>query len=98
MFVHSVYFWLRDGLKDSELRQFTSQLHALTTIPTVKHSYVGVPAATDRPVIDSTYSYGMILVFDDRPDHDVYQDHEIHDRFRNECSTYWSKVLIYDFE
>jgi hypothetical protein len=98
MFVHSVYFWLKDGLTQSEIQLFKTEVQALAKIETVKASYIGRPSSTDRPVIDSSYSYGMVLVFDDKQGHDIYQDHEVHDRFRNECSVYWSKVLIYDFE
>jgi Stress responsive A/B Barrel Domain len=34
--------------------------------------------------------------FDDEAGHDAYQLHPIHDRFRQECAPFWSKVLIYD--
>jgi hypothetical protein len=96
VFVHSVYFWLKDGLADEELETFQRGLASLTSIETVRQAFVGAPAATDRPIIDRSYSYGMILSFDDDHGHDVYQDHEVHDRFRRECSPFWSKVLIYD--
>jgi len=97
MFAHSVYFWLKEGLAEEELLHFREGLNSLAAIDTVKHSYIGVPAATDRPVIDRTYSYALVLVFDDQESHDLYQEHEAHDRFRNECSGYWSRVLVYDF-
>jgi hypothetical protein len=98
MFVHSVYFWLKDGLSSEDLQHFKKELLSLTKIETVRASYVGVPADTNRPVIDRSYSYGLVLVFDDKQGHDVYQEHEVHDRFRNECSVFWTRVLIYDFE
>ncbi len=96
MFVHSVYFWLKDGLREEELAAFRRGLDSLTTIETVRTAYIGVPAATDRPVIERGYSYGLIVAFDDAEGHDVYQEHGVHDRFRQDCSPYWSKVLIYD--
>ena len=96
MFAHSVYFWLKEGLGEEGLNHFREGLNSLAAIDTVKQSYIGVPALTDRAVIDRTYSYALILIFDDQKGHDVYQEHEAHDKFRNECSVYWSKVLIYD--
>jgi hypothetical protein len=96
MFVHSVYFWLKEGLTASEVEEFRRELQAIAAIETVRQSHIGVPADTARPVIERGYSYGLILSFDDEQGHDFYQEHETHDRFRRECSRYWSKVLIFD--
>ena len=43
-----------------------------------------------------TISYALVLFFPDRAAHDAYQTHPVHDRFREQCSTFWRKVLIYD--
>jgi hypothetical protein len=96
MFVHAVYFWLRDDLSLEEKATFVQGVHSLTGIETVQHGYVGVPADTDRPIIDRSYSYALVLVFPDREAHDRYQSHPTHDRFREHCSTFWSRVVIYD--
>ena len=98
MFVHTVYFWLQDRLSDNDVRAFENGLDLLLSIKTVDHSFRGVPADTDRPVIDRTYSYGIVVVFADKAAHDAYQTDPKHDRFRNECAQYWRKVQIYDFE
>jgi len=47
MFIHSVYFWLREDLSEQELREFQQGLDSLTKIPDVKQSFIGTPAATD---------------------------------------------------
>jgi len=96
MFVHAVYFWLRDDLTAAERLAFIDGVRSLRTIDTVQHGYVGVPAATDRAVIERGYSHALVLVFADQRAHDAYQTHPVHDRFRDTCSTLWRKVLIYD--
>lgn len=96
MFMHSVYFYLKEGLSEGESEQFKRGLKSLITIDSVRRAYIGVPAATDRPVIERGYSYSLILTFDDQQGHDFYQEHEVHERFRQDCSPYWSKVVIYD--
>lgn len=96
MFVHSVLFWLRDNLSDAELKQFVDGARALTQLGSVRHGFLGTPAETDRPVIDRSYSYALTVVFDDEAAHDEYQVHEVHDRFREECASLWTRVLIYD--
>ena len=96
MFVHSVYFWLKPDLNEEQRTKFWDGVRSLTTIETVRHGWVGTPAETDRPVIDRSYSCALLVIFDDEPGHDLYQVHPLHDKFREECSPFWSKVLIYD--
>ena len=96
MFVHSVYFWLKEDLTSEQQAQFWQGVNSLATIGTVRQAYVGRPAPTDRPVIDHSYTCALILAFDDQAGHDLYQSDPVHDRFRDECSPLWSRVLIYD--
>lgn len=96
MFVHAVYFWLKNTLSDQERSEFTKELKALATIETIQHCYIGKPADTDRAIIDSSYSYALVIIFADRAAHDAYQDHPTHDRFRETCAPFWEKVQIYD--
>jgi hypothetical protein len=97
MFVHCVYFWLRDDLTPDELKAFVDGVNSLTTCESVRQGYVGVPAPTDRPIIDRSYSYALVVTFDDEAAHDVYQEDPIHDAFRQNCAQYWKTVKIYDF-
>ena len=96
MFVHAVYFWLREGLTPAEHDRFADGLRALRAIDGVRHGYIGVPAPTDRPVIERGYSRALVLVFADRRAHDAYQVHPVHDRFRAECGGLWTEVRIFD--
>lgn len=97
MFVHCVYFWLKPDLDDESLEVFKRGLESLVKIPSVRFGEWGTPAATDRPVIDRSYSYGLVCAFDDEPGHDEYQVHPDHDAFRETCSSMWEQVRIYDF-
>lgn len=97
MFVHCVYFWLRSDLSQAEIEIFTDGLESLVGIEYVRTGYYGVPAATDRPIIDRSYSYGLVCAFDDEEGHDAYQVHPTHDGFREECARLWDEVKIYDF-
>jgi hypothetical protein len=96
MFVHGVYFWLRENLSSSEREHFVAGLRSLRGIDGVVQGYIGVPAPTDRPVIDRSYSWSLVLVFASEADHDSYQIDPVHDKFRAECSRYWTTVRIYD--
>ena len=96
MFVHAVYFWLREDLTSDEQQRLDAGLRSLRAIQGVSTGYIGVPAATDRPVIERGYARALVLVFADQRAHDAYQVHPVHDRFREECGSYWTSVRIYD--
>ena len=96
MFIHSVYFWLRDDLTTTERQRFEDGIRSLVTIDGVERGYVGTPAATDRPVIERGYSHALVVIFPDERAHDAYQVHPVHDRFREQCAGYWSGIRIFD--
>ena len=96
MFIHAVYFWLRNDLTPAQVKQFDAGVRSLRAIDVVQEGYIGVPAATDRPIIERGYSRALVLVFADAKAHDAYQVHPVHDRFRTECSPLWTKVQIFD--
>ncbi len=96
MFVHAVYFWLKDDLAPDRRTGFAEALRGLTSIESVRHGFVGVPAATDRPVIDRSYSYALTVVFDDQAGHDRYQVDPIHERFVEQYKDCWERIVIYD--
>lgn len=96
MFIHAVYFWLRDDLTPADEQRFDAGVRSLRAIKGVKHGYIGIPAPTDRPVIERGYSRGLVLVFEDQRAQDAYQVDPVHDRFREECSGFWTTVRIFD--
>lgn len=96
MLVHAVYFWLKPTVTPEQVRTFEDLAGAMAKIPSVTHLWLGKPAATDRPVIDRTYSYGLVVALKDMAAHDEYQVDPIHDKFRETCGSFWSQVKIYD--
>jgi hypothetical protein len=96
MFVHAVYFWLRSDLTPAEVQQMDAGLRSLRAIDGVSSGYIGVPAPTDRPVIERGYGRALVLVFADEAAHDAYQVHPVHARFRSECGHLWTTVKIFD--
>lgn len=98
MFLHHVFFWLKDGLETQDIQKFEQAVSTLPPIGHVHFGEVGKPAKTDRPVIERSYSYSLLLVFKDEAEHDKYQVDPVHKAFVEKCSTLWSKVLIYDSE
>lgn len=99
MFVHHVFFWLKENLSKEDIQKFEAGVRSLLTIDTVKFGDVGKAAATNRPIIERSYSYSLLTVFEHEEAHNAYQPpNSIHKKFVDECAHLWTKVLIYDSE
>ncbi len=98
MFVHHVFFWLKPELNSDQQAAFEAGVSSLLAIKVLKNGDVGKPAATNRPVIERSYSYSLLLTFENLADHDAYQVDPTHLKFVETCQQYWDKVLIYDSE
>jgi hypothetical protein len=96
MLVHSVYFWLKPDLAPEQREKFRAALESLRGIPAVQEMFVGIPASTDRPVVDRTYSVALTVLLKDMEGHDAYQVHPLHKTFVTDFASYWIKVVIYD--
>jgi hypothetical protein len=93
MFVHHVFFWLKP---DASREALIEGLSTLTDIEGLRQWHIGTPAATNRSVIDSSYSVSWLLFFDSAADEAVYQEHPLHHAFIAQCSHLWERVLVYD--
>ena len=98
MFIHNVYFWLKPGLSDEDLSSFAQGLDTLTHDPAAKGGHCGKPAATDRGVVDNSYTYGLIVVFEDLAAHDRYQEGAVHLDFLAAHADKWERVVVSDVE
>ena len=98
MFVHAVYFWLRPDLSQADRDTFSAWMPRLCELPNALSGYWGVPAPTERPVIERTYSYALVLLFVDGAAEAAYQVDAEHEAFRAECASFWTKVQVFDSE
>jgi hypothetical protein len=98
MFVHNVFFWLKEKDNEEAKSALLAGIKSLEAIESIESAHIGGPAATRRPVIDSTYDFAEILIFADEAAHDIYQVHPLHTKFVEDCAHLWDKVVIYDVE
>ena len=96
IFVHHVYFWLKNEGNEADLKKLVEGLKKLSAVKTIKQFHIGKPAATSREVIDGSYAVSWLLFFDTKEDQDSYQTDPIHLKFVEECSMLWKKVIVYD--
>ena len=96
LFIHHVYFWLKNPNNKDDLQKLLQGLTTLTQVKTIKMSHIGKPADTNRDVIDRSYSASWLLFFDNKDDQEKYQVDPIHLKFVDDCHHLWSKVVVYD--
>ena len=96
MFIHHVYFWLKNTGNKEDKAKLVEGLKKLSKVKTIKNFYIGQPALTRREVIDSSYDISWLLFFDNASDQDSYQTDPVHLKFVEECSSLWNKVTVYD--
>lgn len=94
---HHVFFWLKNPSSQEDLNKLITGLKTLENIETVRKIHIGAPASTEqRDVVDSSFSASELLFFDDLAGQQIYQDHPIHLKFIEDCSSLWNKVIVYD--
>ena len=96
LFVHHVLFYTSANASDADKAKLLEGLTTLRTIPSIKMAHIGTPAGTTRDVIERHYTYSWLCLFESTEAEEIYQQHPIHDAFRDTYSAYWEKVVIYD--
>ena len=96
LFVHHVFFYTPATASDADKAKLLEGLQTLRGIPSIRMAHIGTPALTSRAVIERTYTYSWLCLFDSAEEEAHYQQHPIHDEFRNQYACYWEKVVIYD--
>lgn len=95
--IHTVFFWLKEDLSESDVAAFLEGVKSLRGVKTVKSCYIGPPAPTEeRGVVDNTYSFALINHFEDVAGQDAYQIDPIHLKFVEDHKDKWTKVIVYD--
>jgi hypothetical protein len=96
MIAHHVLFWLKADTTDEQKQAFRQGLQSLELIEVIKNIHIGTPAPIERAVVDTTYTFSLVVFFDDLAAHDVYQVHEVHKAFLDQFRELFDKVVIYD--
>lgn len=98
-FIHMVFFWLKNPENVNDRKAFENAMDKfLNTSVYAKNKHFGQPAATNRPVVDNSYTYCLKVTFNNMEEHDKYQVEPAHKLFIEEGSKLWDRVLIYDSE
>ncbi|MFW5841325.1 MAG: Dabb family protein, partial [Planctomycetota bacterium] len=96
MLIHSVYFWLKNDVTDRKKDAFVDGLKSLAGISTVDRLHIGTAASTEqRPVVDNSFDYALIIELADPAAQEIYQGDPIHLQFAEDFKDLWTKVLVH---
>ncbi|RDV13773.1 Dabb family protein [Pontibacter diazotrophicus] len=95
-FVHHVYFWLKNPGSAEDKAKLIEGLNTLKNIKAIQLARIGVPANTNRDVIERGYDVSWLLFFNNLEEQEVYQKHPVHLKFVENYSHLWDKVVVYD--
>ena len=95
-FIHHVFFWLKNAKNQEDQAKLVAGLEKLRAIADITGFHIGIPAVTDRPVIDSSYDISLCIFFDTSEAQDAYQIDPLHLVFIDECKHLWERVVVYD--
>ena len=96
MLTHHVLFWLKSETTADQKIAFRKSLETLEKVETISAMYIGTPAPIERAVVDTSYTFSLLIVFSDIAGHDLYQVHPLHKAFLDEFRGLFEKVVIYD--
>ncbi len=96
MLCHHVLFWLKTETTEDKKNAFHKGLESLIKVETIKTLHIGTPAPIKRAVVDDSYTFSLLIFFEDLPGHDAYQVHPVHKAFLDEFRVLFEKVVIYD--
>jgi len=96
IFVHHVFFWLKDPKNPEARKQFEKGLNELISVPQIQSSHIGTPVESPREVVDDSFTYSYMAFFKNTEDQSIYQTHPIHLKFIEDCKHLWEKVVVYD--
>lgn len=96
IFVHHVYFWLKNPESEADQNKLIEGLTALAKVSTIRMAHIGTPADTNRSVIERSYAISWLCFFDNLEDEEKYQKDPIHLKFVEDYSHLWEKVVVFD--
>ena len=96
VFIHHVFFWLKEPASTAARDKLVEGLQALSKVKTIRRFYIGKPADTNRDVIERGYAVSWCVFFDNDADQASYQTDPIHLQFVKDYAHLWSKVIVYD--
>ncbi|MGH1370681.1 MAG: Dabb family protein [Cellvibrionaceae bacterium] len=95
---HLVMVWLKAEISPEQKQEIMSAAQQLSAIPGVISVQAGLPVASERSIVDDSFSFGINIGLSDASAIDAYLKHPIHVNYVDtHIKGKTRKLLIYDF-
>lgn len=95
---HLILIWQKADTPASQTEALLRETRNLEKIPGVKSILIRTPVTSDRPVVDDSFSYAILMTFASVQDMQNYQQHPQHVQFlKDHVQGKMEKLVIYDF-
>jgi hypothetical protein len=95
---HVVLCWLKTPGDEVQRKRLIEVSHSFSAIPGVSLIAAGTSLPSTRPVVDSTYDVGIVIMFEDEAALRAYDAHSLHRKAVEETlRPLTQKIQIYDF-
>ncbi len=98
-FVHAVFFTFKPDTPQSKVEELIGDGQSLLAkVPSVRAVQCGRrDERMTRDVNVQDWDVGLIVWFDDKQGHDLYQDHAVHQEYVGKHMEHLAKVRVFDF-
>ena len=95
---HVVVVWLNDGLNDEAISEIINKTHILSDIAAVRELQIGRPIASERDIVDDSFTFAISVTFENAADMKVYAVDKSHLNYvKTVLKPALKKIVIYDF-
>jgi hypothetical protein len=95
---HIVLVWLKADTAPEVREQIIAGSKALDDIGQIRDLQVGKAIASERPIVDDSFSFGIYMRFDSAADMNTYLTDPRHVQFVDtQVKPYLEKLVVYDF-
>ncbi|HEX5057523.1 MAG TPA: Dabb family protein [Gammaproteobacteria bacterium] len=95
---HVVLVWLKPGTAPEVQEKIIEGSKTLKSIGQIRELQVGTAIPSDRPIVDDSFSLGILMRFDSVEDMNTYIKDPRHVQFVDTwVKPYLQKIVVYDF-
>ncbi|MCP5325611.1 MAG: Dabb family protein [Oceanospirillaceae bacterium] len=95
---HLILVWQKKDTPAGQTSAFLQATEQLASIEQVKSLIIRTAIESERPVVDDSFDYAVLMTFASQEDMQHYQDHPQHVQFLNDhVKGKMEKIVIYDF-
>jgi hypothetical protein len=96
---HVVIVWINDGVSAEAIDEIINKSKVLSTIDVVQNIKIGRPVASERAIVDDSFSFAMSVQFKNDAELQKYIVDETHREYvQSEVKPFLKKLVVYDFQ